>query len=944
MVRSPAHNPTRRSAGAGTRPAAAGMARKGSRLPGTNRPGMPAASSILEAPRPTAELDAILASLDFPLITFDEAGAVTQANAAARALLGTDPAGLGAAAWARLVLGDRAMRHLDGRPLTEEELPVHRALRGHPVRRTAIRLRDAAGTEHVVEATAMPLHEGERVRGATVVWVDVSQRREAEEALHRSEADYRALFHTMNESFCLAEIVFDAAGRPCDLRYLEVNPAFERLTGLRAADVIGHTARELFPGDASLWVERSARVALTGEPAHFDGHLGPLNRWLGVSAYQTIPGRLAVILDDITARKKAEDGLARRAETAQARLAAIVASSHDAIFGKDLEGKIQSWNAGAERIYGWSAEEAVGRHVSILAPPERSHESAELVERIRRDGRTISIDTERIRKDGRRITVSLTLSPIMSAVGAMVGVSTIARDIGERKKAEDQQRAASQYARSLIEASLDPLVTISPEGKITDVNRATEEATGVPRAAIIGTDFADYFSEPERARAGYLQVLSAGEVRDYPLVIRHVSGRTSEVLYNATIYRGPDGEPQGVFAAARDITAQRRLEEQVRQSQKLEGIGRLAGGVAHDFNNLLTAIVGAAEYLLEQLPEELPLRQDAADIREAAQKAAVLTRQLLTFSRRQVTQPRVLDLNDTMSSMDRMLRRLLGENVELEVVAAPELGRVRIDPGQIEQVILNLVVNARDATPEGGRITIETSRAEVGGQEPAPRGGLVPGRYVVLSVRDTGHGMDADVRSHLFEPFFTTKDKGKGTGLGLSTAYGIVKEAGGDIRVRSEPGRGSTFEVYLPRLDVPAEADQADREALPVGDETVLLVEDEPMVRQLAARVLRGLGYTVREATDGMEALRLVAGHTAEIDLVVTDVVMPRLGGRELASRLRTERPNLAVLFISGYTENVSDVQGLIGAGVEFLQKPFTPASLARSVRSTLEHGRRGPE
>jgi two-component system cell cycle sensor histidine kinase/response regulator CckA len=943
MVRSPARDPMRRHAGAARRPAATGAARPGSRRPGAARTGRPAASSTLRAARRTAELDAILTSLDFPLVTFDGAGTVTQANAAARALLGTDPTGLGAAAWARLVLGDRAMRHLDGRPLTEDELPVRRALQAQPVLRTVVRLRDTAGTERVLEATAMPLREGARVTGATVVWVDVTQRRKAEEALRRSEADYRALFQAMNEGFCLAEIVFDDTGRPCDLRYLEVNPAFLRLTGLRAEDVIGRTARELFPREASPWVECLASAARTGEPARFEGRLGPIDRWLGVSAYQTIPGRLAVILDDISERKRAEDGLARRAETAQARLAAIVASSHDAIFGKDLEGMIQSWNAGAERIYGWSAEEAVGRHVSILAPPERSHESAELVERIRRDGRTISLDTERIRKDGRRIAVSLTLSPIVDAAGTMVGVSTIARDIGERKQAEDQQRAASQYARSLIEASLDPLVTISPEGKITDVNRATEEVTGVPRAAIIGTDFADYFGEPERARAGYLQVLSAGEVRDYPLVIRHVSGRTIEVLYNATIYRGPDGKPQGVFAAARDITAQRRLEEQVRQSQKLEGIGRLAGGVAHDFNNLLTAIVGAADFLLEELPEGQPLRQDAADIREAAQKAAVLTRQLLTFSRRQVTQPRILDLNETVTSMDRMLHRLLGENVEFGTVAAPELGCVRIDPGQIEQVILNLVVNARDATPAGGRITIETSHAEVGEQGPASRGGLAPGRYAVLSVRDTGHGMNADVRSHLFEPFFTTKEKGKGTGLGLSTAYGIVKEAGGDIRVRSEPGRGSTFEVYLPRLDLPAEADEADREAFPRGNETVLLVEDEPMVRRLAARVLRGLGYTVREAPDGVEALRLVAGHTVEVDLVVTDVVMPRLGGRELAARLRAEQPHLAVLFISGYTENVSDLQGLIGAGVEFLQKPFTPASLARSVRSTLEHGRRRP-
>ena len=539
--------------------------------------------------------------------------------------------------------------------------------------------------------------------------------------------------------------------------------------------------------------------------------------------------------------------------------------------------------------------------------------------------------------DGRVKYVREQCETVYDGGGKPLRSTGMTQDVTERRRVEVELLSASRYARSLIEASLDPLVTISPEGKITDVNRATEEVTGVPRAELVGTDFADYFTEPEQARAGYRRVLARGSVRDYPLTLRHRSGHTTEVLYNATLYRNEAGEPQGVFAAARDVTEQRRMAELLRRSQRLEAIGSLAGGIAHDFNNLLTAILGAADLLLERIPEFDPTRAEAVDIQLAAKKASALTRQLLTFSRRQVVQPQVLDLNEIVAGMERMLHRVIGEDVELVAVRDPALRRVRIDPGQVEQVIMNLAVNARDAMPQGGRLTIETGNVDIGEEEARRHIGVRPGPHVLVAVSDNGCGMNAEVQSHLFEPFFTTKAVGKGTGLGLSTVYGIVKQAGGDIWVYSEPGKGSVFKIYLPPTDeAPAATDESEH-AVPAarGTETVLLVEDEAQVRTLAARMLRSAGYTVLEAADGLQALHVIAQNGGKVDLVVSDVVMPHMGGAELAQRLRALNPGIRVLFMSGYTERGATFQ--LTPGAAFLQKPFSAATLAHRVRELLD-------
>jgi signal transduction histidine kinase/CheY-like chemotaxis protein len=400
----------------------------------------------------------------------------------------------------------------------------------------------------------------------------------------------------------------------------------------------------------------------------------------------------------------------------------------------------------------------------------------------------------------------------------------------------------------------------------------------------------------------------------------------------------------GVSIALRDTTARhdneedlRRREEQVRQSQKMEAIGRLAGGVAHDFNNLLTVIRGHGELVLRRLEQDHPLRRNLQEIGLAAERASALTHQLLAFSRKQVLQPRTLDLGEVLDRMEQLLQRLIGEDVELVTRRRPSLGSVRADPAQMEQVIVNLAVNARDAMPQGGVLTIELANAEL--DETYTRGHppVVPGPHVVLSVTDTGHGMDPETQSRIFEPFFTTKEPGKGTGLGLATVYGIVKQSEGFIWVYSEPGRGSTFKIYLPRVDQPAEPLSPRAGAAAVhGSETVLLVEDEPSLRSLLRELLESFGYSVLEAGQGGDALRVAAEHPGTIDLLLSDMVMPQMTGNELAQRLAQVRPSTKVLFMSGYAAGVAP-QHQIPNGAAYIEKPFTADALAGAIREVLD-------
>ncbi|MGB8673892.1 MAG: CHASE4 domain-containing protein [Candidatus Acidiferrales bacterium] len=403
--------------------------------------------------------------------------------------------------------------------------------------------------------------------------------------------------------------------------------------------------------------------------------------------------------------------------------------------------------------------------------------------------------------------------------------------------------------------------------------------------------------------------------------------------------RGPDGELAGVIGVALDITDRKKLTDQLRQSQKMQAVGELAGGIAHDFNNLLMVMKGHAEMLLDQLSDGSPMRQNVVQVQKAAERAANLTRQLLAFSRRQVLQARVLDLNEIVAGMIQMFSRVIGENIEMAFLPGSRLGRVKADPSQVEQVLINLVVNARDAMPEGGRLTIETSNVELDRNYAARHAGMVPGHYVMMVVSDTGSGMDAATQARIFEPFFTTKGPGKGTGLGLATVYGVVKQSGGFIWVYSELGHGTSFKVYLPEVAAEAERISTEKpaERSQTGSETILFVEDEESVRELVSEYLKNAGYNVLEAIDGAQALEVAQAHQSEIHILVTDVVMPRVSGRELATRLTATRTALKVLYVSGYTDDSIFRHGVLEGGMAFLQKPFNLKTLAQKIRAVLD-------
>ena len=410
------------------------------------------------------------------------------------------------------------------------------------------------------------------------------------------------------------------------------------------------------------------------------------------------------------------------------------------------------------------------------------------------------------------------------------------------------------------------------------------------------------------------------------------------VASNGVVERAPDGRVIKIRGTMQDVSQQRQLETQLLQSQRLEAVGQLAGGVAHDFNNMLTAIRGYAELVRMNLPDDDPNAADLDQVVLAADRAAELTRQLLAFSRRQLLQPRVVDPAEIVTTVAPMLRRLLGEHIELVVAASPDIGRIKVDPSQFEQVIVNLAVNARDAMPDGGRLTIETNPVELDEAYAARHADANAGSFVGLIVSDNGSGMDAATQARIFEPFFTTKAPGKGTGMGLATVYGIVRQSGGSIYVYSEPGRGTSFKIYLPRVDAEPSAEVwVPAAAPPTGAEVVLLVEDEEAVRMFGARTLSALGYTVLQAANGTEALALVAAHADPIDLLVTDVTMPGMQGHQLAAALRSDRPDLPVLYVSGFTETLVGRPGVPGDGSGFLAKPFAGDALGRAVREALD-------
>jgi PAS domain S-box-containing protein len=512
------------------------------------------------------------------------------------------------------------------------------------------------------------------------------------------------------------------------------------------------------------------------------------------------------------------------------------------------------------------------------------------------------------------------------------------RMIGELAQAAALLRESEERYRLITDHTSDLIGVYDQEGRVLYASPSHRQWLGREPSELLGMNGHDLI-HPDDAEvmARLPQDLAAqGEAR-VTFRCAHADG-TWRWLEASIVLASPEAEGYTI-SVARDVTRRKQLEAQLLHAQRMESIGRLAGGVAHDFNNLLTAISGYAELALAGLPAQHPIAADLTEIHKAAERATQLTSQLLAFARRQIMEPRVLSLNDLILETERLLRRLIGEDVELTTLPAPELWPVKVDPGQIEQVLVNLAVNARDAMPSGGRLTIETQNVVLDAAYARSHASVVPGPYVLLAISDTGAGMPPEVQAHAFEPFYTTKETGKGTGLGLATCYGIVKQHGGNIWVSSEPGQGATFTIYLPRADTLAEppAHTTGPASAPGGSETVLLVEDNTAVRELAARVLRAQGYTVLEAAHGGDALRVAQGYTGDLQLLLTDAVMPEMGGRALAGQLMARYPNLRVLYISGYTDEAILRHGELNSGVALLQKPFTPAALARKVRDVLD-------
>src|SRR6266571_2066463 len=542
-----------------------------------------------------------------------------------------------------------------------------------------------------------------------------------------------------------------------------------------------------------------------------------------------------------------------------------------------------------------------------------------------------------------------TAMPIKSLTGKVEQTILMVQDLTDL----DVLRQSEVRKSAILEAALDAIVSIDHEGAIAEFSPAAERMFGYRRADVIGRNMADLLVPPslrQPHRDGMARYLAGGESKILGRRVEITAMRAdgSEFPVEIAIARVQlPGAPM-FTGYIRDLTERKKVEEslrlsegQLRQAQKMEAVGRLAGGVAHDFNNLLTVINGRSRLLLDGLAGH-PLRKEVEVIAAAGDRAASLTRQLLAFSRRQIVEPRVIDLNTVVAETETMLRRVIGEDVHLEIRLKRDFGNVRADPGQIEQVIMNLVVNARDAMPQGGRLTIETANADRDGPSPAP-GRLEAGRYVALSIQDTGSGMEAAVLSHLFEPYFTTKEKGKGTGLGLPTVAAIVKHCGGQIAVDSAPARGSRFTLYLPRVDEAAEEAPSEtrRPAPSRGSETILVVEDETTVRELARELLQMSGYTVLEAGHGQEALRICRTYDGPIHLMLTDVVMPHMNGHELAETLAPLRPGMKVLYMSGYTEEAGVLREILDSDSVFLQKPFTPAALNDKIRALLNVSRR---
>jgi PAS domain S-box-containing protein len=771
-------------------------------------------------------------------------------------------------------------------------------------------------------------------------------------------ADYRSRLNTVTEiapesllrltraieQIGDAVVVTDTAGM---IEY--VNPAFEEITGYTREEVVGQTPRLLkstahddqFYRD--LWNTvlhgKTFRAEFVnkrkdGSVYYEEKTITPVKDSTGRITHFIATGK------DITERKEAEEELRKMAGTLQA----IIEASPLAILTLDTNMTVRAWNPAAERIFGWRRIEVIGKPNPVIC----DEELRDLIDKALRNEMMGSLSVKRERKDGRLIDVTISPSPLRDTEGQFCGLMALIEDITEKKQA-DEERARMQEALrrserqlSLIAANaLDAIFALDLSGQVTYVNPAIEERTGYKVDEVYEKGLC-VFAHPDdqpKLKQLWKRLVEGHECPDEEFRIVTKEGKTKWCSGSWGPLFDERAVQVGVQGYMRDISEHKTLQAQFLQSQKMEAVGRLAGGVAHDFNNLLTAIIGYSQIVLSQLEEADPMHERIQEVLKAGLRGSSLTRQLLAFSRKQVLQPAVLDLNTLLDDLNKMLRRLIGEDTELLLILEPDLGRVKADPGQIEQVIMNLAVNARDAMPQGGRLIVETKNIEINEGFVLEPVGLNAGRYVMLSVTDTGCGMDQETIEHIYEPFFTTKEMGKGTGLGLSTVYGIVIQSDGKIVVDSEEGKGTRFRIYLPRVDDPAELLNVRSSSMAGdrGNETILVVEDDELLRKLASDILSITGYNVLQAANAGEALLHCERFEGPIQLMITDVVMPQMSGRELSERVELIRREMKVLFMSGYTDDAVVRHGITSAGRPFIQKPFSPADLARKVRDVLD-------
>jgi PAS domain S-box-containing protein len=766
-------------------------------------------------------------------------------------------------------------------------------------------------------------------------------------------------FQRRCEAIAAGIVVHDRSGR-----IIHANNAACRILDVTLDQLIGKTCLDhdwqairddgsFLPGD-----ERPSRVTLrTGQGLH-DFVMGVYAgnpqafRWISVDSAPINDPRTGELMEvittfvDITGRKHDQEVL-RRSEQ---RFRDLVETTSDWVWEVDENLRYTYASPKVREILGYAPEEVLGKYPMDLMPPREAERLFALIAGTVAARAPFSrLENTNVHRDGRLVVLETSGLPFFDAQGTFRGYRGIDREVTQRKRVEQELLRERDFSSAIVDTVGSLVVVLDREGRIVRFNRACEQCTSYSAEEVTGQAFFELFLAPEEhdeIRDAFLGMTSKSLTPGNPeFPHRRVnywltrSGERRLIQWSNSVIMDGEGVVEYVIGTGIDITDQRQLEEQLRQAQKMEAVGNLAGGVAHDFNNLLTVINGYSQLVLDQLGGDSLLSKEILEIRNAGERATSLVRQLLAFSRKQMVRPQVLDLNSVVAGVSRMLRRLIGENVELLTELDSALPPVKADPGQIEQIVMNLAVNASDAMPQGGRLTLETRHTELDQAYASRHLGVRPGSYAMLAVSDTGHGINSEVRPHLFEPFFTTKEVGRGTGLGLSTVYGIVKQNNGHVWVYSEPGIGTTFKVYLPAVEGPVTLPSPAPEASGrnFGTETILLVEDEPALRAMAKEVLSRHGYSVLEASNAAEALRVADEKGCRIDLLLTDVVMPGMNGRELALRLAERCPGIKVLFVSGYTDSAVMRNGLLHESAAFLEKPFAPGTLLRQIRQLLD-------